>query len=164
MEIAFAPDPRLKLRLALFAVIETAGLVSHISWPGMAGYTVWTAVLLGSFRRARIVEAKLQRQTVLAFIPFRWKRWSLSRFTDIEFVYKPGLFIGWSLLIGPGAWIIWRTLDWMFPFEFGAWQLRLRLVKGGKVIVWQGNSEKNFEKNLALLQANTGLPVDRAAR
>src|SRR5262245_14559486 len=163
MEIALLPDPRLKLRLALAVPLIVIGLVSLSGWHKL-GNLVWTAGLLGTWRQARIVDKQFQRRTVVLFVPLRWKRWSLARFTDIEVVHSPGLFIGWALLITGAGWIIWRLLDWIFPFAFGAIELRMRLAKGGRVMVWQGNSEANFHANLALLQSHTSLPVERMGR
>jgi hypothetical protein len=116
---------------------------------------------LGSFRIARIDNGWFERRLVVCFIPLKLKRWQLERFTGIETVYKEGMYIGWVMVIGPALWLWSHFFDWVVPWLGGNYQLRLRHVKGGPVLVWQGNSESNFEANLAILKDNTGLAVTR---
>lgn len=98
------------------------------------------------------------------FHPLPWKSWPLEKFHEIETKYAdptdfqamlPGVVFFFSQ-------ILWGLLfDWLIPWLGGAYKLRLRLTRGGSVLVWQGNSDANFQANLALLQNNTSLPVTR---
>jgi hypothetical protein len=156
------PIPRIAWRVAVLAALAAFISISHARWPSKVGFCFWMAFFLGSYRVARINDGWFERRMVMFFIPLKLKRWQLERFTDIETKYEQGMNVGWALVIGPALWLWSHFFDWVVPWLGGNYQLRLRHVKGGPVLVWQGNSEANFEANLAILKNITGLPVKRA--
>ena len=161
MEIYLHPVPQLRWRLALFAALVAFISIGHASWVAKFGFCAWMAFFLGSFRVARLNDGWFERQMVFMFIPLKRKRWQLARFIEIETVWQESMYIGWALLIGPALWLWSHFFDWARPWMGGNYQLRLRHVKGGPVLVWQGNSEANFEANVEILKNNTGLPLRR---
>jgi hypothetical protein len=161
METLLHPFPRLWLRLSVFAALVAFVSIGHASWVSKLGFVFWMAFFLGSFRIARLRDGFFERRMVFMFVPLKRKRWHLERFTQIETVWHESLHIGWALLIGPALWLWSHFFDWVIPWMGGNFQLRLRHVKGGPVLVWQGNSEANFEANLKILESNTALPIQR---
>jgi hypothetical protein len=161
METFLNPIPRLRLRIGLFAALVAFFSISHATWVSKLAFAAWTAFFLGSYRVARLHDGWFERQMVFMFIPLKRKRWQLVRFIEIETIWNESLYIGWALLIGPALWLWSRFLDLSLPWMGGNYQLRLRHVKGGPVLVWQGNSDANFETNVEILKKNTGLPVRR---
>ncbi len=164
METVLHPVPRLWLRLSIWVALVAFFSIGHASWMSKLGFAFWTAFFLGTYRLARLNNCWFERRMVCLFIPLKVKRWQLERFTQIETVWQEGMHVGWSLLIGPALWLWYRFFDLILPWMGGEYQLRLRHVKGGPVLVWQGNSEANFQANLEILKANTGLPIQRAGR
>jgi hypothetical protein len=152
------------LRLAIWVALVAFISIGHSSWINRLAFAVWTAFFLGSYRVARFNEGWFERRMVFLFVPLKLKRWQLEKFTQIETVWHEGMHIGWSFLLGPFLWLWYRLFDLLVPWIGGEYQIRLRHSKGGPVLVWQGNSDANFEANLALLKANTGLPIQRAGR
>ncbi len=161
METLLHPFPRLWLRLSIFAALVAFISIGHASWVSKLGFVFWMAFFLGSFRIARLRDGFFERRMVFMFVPLKRKRWHLERFIQIETVWHESLHIGWALLIGPALWLWSHFFDWAIPWMGGGFQLRLRHVKGGPVLVWQGNSEANFEANLKILESNTALPIQR---
>lgn len=156
------PTPHLGWRLAIFAGLAAFAVIGSSTWAAKLGFCAGMGFLLGSYRVARLNDGRFERQMVVMFVPLRFKRFDLTRCTDIETSYEEGLGIEWSLLTGGPFWILWTIFDWIVPWMGGSYRLRLRRVKGGPALVWQGNSEANFQANLKILQNNTGLPVQRA--
>jgi hypothetical protein len=142
--------------LAAFASIGTA------SWLSKLGFCAAMAFFLGSYRVARLKDGRFERRMVIMFVPLKTRRFQLDRCTDIETHWEGGMRVEWSLLTGAWLWIFWTLFDWLIPWLGGSYRLRLRRVKGGPALVWQGNSEANFQANLEILKNNTGLPVQRA--
>lgn len=161
METYLHPVPRLRLRLALFAALVAFISIGHASWVSKLAFCGWMAFFLGSFRVARLHDGWFERQMVFMFIPLKRKRWQLARFIEIETSWQESLYIGWALVIGPALWLWSHFFDWAIPWMGGNYQLRMRHAKGGPVLVWQGNSDANFETNVEILKSNTGLPVRR---
>ncbi|HLJ12563.1 MAG TPA: hypothetical protein VKU82_15320 [Planctomycetaceae bacterium] len=156
------PPPRLWLRASLFAMLAAFSALGSASWGSKLGFWLAMAFFLGSYRLARLRDGFFERQMVVLFIPLKRKRWQIERFTQIETMWTQKMQVGWSLVIGAVLWIWWRLFDWILPWLGGQYELRLRHEKGGPVLVWQGNSEANFQANLEALERNTGLPVRRA--
>lgn len=164
MPTPFRPAKRLPLRVTVFAVLAAFGLLGSAGVINTLIWLVSLAFLLGSYREAQIGDGQFERRLVLLFIPQPWKRWSLEKFYEIESKYAdpseiemmlPGFMLfTWQLLWG-------ALFDWLIPWMGGSYKLRLRLAKGGSVLVWQGNSDANFQANLALLQNCTSLPLRR---
>ena len=160
----FHPPPRLVLRVTIYAALVVFGLISSAFLFSKLVWVVAMALLFGSFRIARINGDQFERRLVLMFIPLPWKRWPMQRFIEIETRYGDASALSTML---PLAFLnviltVWMgVFDLLIPWLGGTYQLRLRLAKGGRVLVWQGNSDGNFEANLALLQSATGLPLRR---
>jgi hypothetical protein len=88
----------------------------------------------------------------------------MERFTEIETRFAdPSALNSIFPMAMLNIWfVVWSAVfDWMIPWLGGNYQLRLRLVKGGRVLVWQGNSDSNFQANLSVLQSATALPLRR---
>ena len=164
METILRPFPRLWLRLAIWIALVAFISIGHASWISKLGFAFWTAFFLGSYRVARLNDGWFERRMVFLFIPMKVKRWQLERFIQIEIIWEEGMHIGWSFLIGPFLWLWYRFFDLILPWLGGEYQIRLRHTKGRPVLVWQGNSDRQFQANLEILQANTGLPIHRAGR
>lgn len=163
METALRPAPRVFLRLALFALLAAFGLIGTAIWWKKLFFVVSLAFFCGTYRIARLLEGNFERRMVILFIPCRWKRWPLERFVEIEVLYESpfnlrllplAIFDLWSV-------VMFRFFDWLVPWFGGAYKLRLRPAKGPRVVVWQGNSDANFQANVDLLRSQTGLPICR---
>ena len=164
METSLHPLPRLWVRLTIWIALVAFFSIGHASLPSKLGFAFWMAFFLGSYRVARLNEGWFERRMVVFFIPLRLKRWQLERFIQIETIWDEGMHVGWSFIIGPVYWLWYRFFDLILPWLGGEYKIRLRHAKGGPVLVWQGNSDRQFEANLAILKASTGLPVQRAGR
>jgi hypothetical protein len=156
------PVPRLGIRIAAFAALAGFALIGSTSWMSKLGFCAAMAFFTGSYRVARLNDGRFERRTVIMFVPLKTKRFQLDRCTDIETFWEESLGIEWSLLTGGHLWILWTLFDWLVPWLGGSYRLRLRRLKGGPALVWQGNSEANFQANLEILKNKTGLPVQRA--
>jgi len=161
METSLYPKPRRLLRMVLFILLVAFFSINHATWISKLAFAAWMALFFGSYRVARLNDGWFERQMVFMFVPLKRKRWQLARFIEIETSFEESLHIGWALLIGPALWLWSRFLDWALPWLGGNYQLRLRHVKGGPVLVWQGSSDANFEANVEILKNNTGLPLRR---
>lgn len=158
------PRSWLWLRIALFVAIAGFGLATGARTPSKVIWVLSAAFLLGSFRVAKIRGGQFERRMIFMFIPLKLKRWPMERFVDIETRFgDPGamgaqlVFSIFNIFFVLWAWLFDRLIPWLG----GNFQLRLKLVKGGRVLVWQGNSEATFQKNLATLEAVTKLRVRR---
>jgi hypothetical protein len=152
------------MRLAALCALAAFISIGHASWASKVGFVFCMAFFLGSYRVARLNDGYFERRLVFMFVPLRFKRWQLDRCIQIETVFEEEMNVGWALLIGPVLWLWFWFFDWVLPWIGGGYVLRLRHGKGGKVLVWQGNSEANFHANLEILKNNTGLPIQRAGR
>ncbi|HEY3964184.1 MAG TPA: hypothetical protein VGM05_06480 [Planctomycetaceae bacterium] len=158
------PLPRLGIRLVAFAALAAFASIGETGWGAKLGFCAAMAFFLGSYRVARLNDGRFERRMVIMFVPLRTKKFQLDRCTDIETFWEEGMGVEWAWITGGPFWILWTIFDWIVPWLGGTYRLRLRRVKGGPALVWQGQSEANFQANLALLQNNTGLPVQRAGR
>lgn len=159
----FLPPPRLGLRLTIYVALAAFGLIGSAPWANKIIWLGGMAFLFGSFRIARFADDHFERRLVLMFVPLRLKRWPRERFIEIETRYADASGIA-SLPLPLLGFVLtlWSVVfDWTIPWLGGNYKLRLRLAKGGRVLVWQGNSDANFEGNLARLQSVTGLPLRR---
>jgi hypothetical protein len=119
------------------------------------------ALWLGSYPRQRIVSGHFVRETTIAFVHARTKRWKLDRFVSIETALetRPGIFA--AVVMGPMLWAMYHFLDWVVPWLGGDYKLHLRTDSGRRVLAWQGNVEEYFKTNLDILRKATNLPVER---
>jgi hypothetical protein len=158
------PLPYLGARLGAFAAITALAFIGSTPWSAKLGFCGFLAFLLGSFRIARLCDGFFERQLVIMFVPLRRKKFQFDRCTEIEVYAEGGIGEAWAVVPGVQIWLMWSIFDWLVPWLGGNYRVRLRRVKGGPALVWQGNSEANFQANLEMLQNNTGLPVVRAGR
>ena len=160
----FHPASRIVLRIAIFCALGAFGLVGTASPTNKVIWLTALSFLFGSFRMARINGDQFERRFVLMFVPQPWKRWPMERFVAIETRYADESAISTILpIVVLNIWlIVWSAaFDWLIPWLGGGYELRLRSVKGGHVLVWKGNSDANFQANLVLLETATGLPIHR---
>jgi hypothetical protein len=164
MTTRFVPEPWLWLRILLFVALVAFALCTSAT-PFSKGIWIGTmAFLLGSFRTARIEGGWFERQMVFMFVPLKRKRWPMDGFVDIETRFGDPSATGGLLIfsIFNLFFVVWSALfDRLVPWFGGAFQIRLKLTKKGRVLVWQGNSQSHFEENLERLEAASGLRVRR---
>lgn len=167
MTVDLRPNPRLLLRACVYAGLAVFGLISSAVWWNKLIWLIGMAFLCGTYRQARLHDGDFQRRMVWIFIPRPWRSWPLEKFVEIEIIYESPLSLakfGFLALFDFILFLWLRFFDWLFPWFGGSYKLRLRPPKGPRVVVWQGNSEKNFEANLDLLQDATGLKSSRKQR
>jgi len=158
------PHSWLWLRVGLFVAIAGAGLATGARTPSKVIWVVSAAFVLGSFRLAKFREGHFERRMIFMFVPLQLKRWPMERFVDIETRFgDPGAMGGMLIFsIFNIFFVLWSWLfDRLIPWLGGRFQLRLKLAGKGRVLVWQGNSEKTFQENLEILEQTTGLRVRR---
>lgn len=121
------------------------------------------AVACGTFRRACVTPNQLHKVWFLMFVPVRDRRISLADATQIETAVEDrmdletGLTMAfwWGILDALWISLLERIVDW------GDYKLWVRLAPGQRVLVWQGNGEGNFRRNLKIMEDVFGLPVTR---
>lgn len=158
------PRSWLWLRIALFVAIAGAGLATGARAQSKVIWVLSAAFLLGSFRVARFRAGHFERRMIFMFIPLKLKRWPVKRFVDIETRFGDPGATGGMLIISLFNifFFLWSALfDRLIPWLGGNFQLRLKLDGKGRVLVWQGNSEKTFHENLEILEETTKLRVRR---
>ena len=154
------PQPRLPLRIGIFAGLMLLLALSPGAWvPKLTG-VLMISFLVGSYRESFIEDETLSVQLVVCFIPMKRKKYRLRKFSQIEIMLDPPA--GWwtFFLFGPFQWIWSRVLDFAIPWFGGLYQLWLVSPKK-RVLVWQGCSDSDFENNLKELQTTTALEVLR---
>jgi hypothetical protein len=160
MTVDLLPNPRLVLRTCLFAGLVVFGLIGSAPWWNKLLWIAGMAMLCGTYRMARLQDGDFQRRMVWGFVPRPWRTWPLENFVEIELFYESPFNIQqiWPVALFNLCWLpMFWVFDWLFPFFGGSYKVRLRPKKGARVVVWQGNSQANFEANIEILQTATGL-------
>jgi len=161
MTYVLKPIPRVWLRVSLLAVVSAIGWMSGIAWWGkLFGLVFWTFVF-GTFPVAGIREGRFRKRYVIAFVSLRTRSWLLERCTRIEVNLAQQTSFWSFILFGFVNYVFFLVFDWLFPWFGGNCRIYLRRAKGGRILVWQGNSDTEFQSNLRHLERVTGLPVGR---
>lgn len=154
------PVPDRKIRLAVVAVLWVLALSVQAGWLEKLVLLLLVLVLVGSWRQFRVSPKSIKHRWTVCFAGLPHRRWSLRRFTRVEVCYEEAtttmdlVLFGWmGFLYG---WIISLCLPWIG----GTYQIWLNDDHDNqRVLAWQGNSQEQFERNIEILQATTGLPL-----
>lgn len=143
-----------------------AGLILLVSpsrgeWYKKVIFCVPMAVWLGSYPVIMIRNQRLVRQWFVVFVPLRPRRWKIDRFVQIETDTEEQTGFLSLLFFGFQWWLIWSLCDRLMPWAGGGFRLSFRAASGKRVLAWQGNGERNFRRNLQMLESASGLPVVR---
>ena len=172
IDLPFAGEKRLRatneslLRVQTFVVLLVA-----LAW---IGSSAWCAKLIfclamvgffGTFPRPRINITCFVKEWFVFFVPVGATSTNLADIVQIEtdLDEKIGMTGGILIFFFFGLFdliMIW-LFDWLIPWFGGDYKLWLRTKSDQRVLVWQGNGESNFRRNLALLKDLSGLPVTR---
>lgn len=161
MEHQLTPVVDLRIRLALLGVLLIpVMLATRLSplWRMLA--CILPVMLSGTFRRTIIRGEWLTSRLVLGFVPLQRTRCRTTAVVHIGTKYggsEPGF--GTFLLLGPIQYCFCLLFDFLIPALGGPYELWLETAKGREFIVWQGFSHHHFEKNLELLQNQTGASI-----
>lgn len=160
--IPLQPVRRFWLRLVLVVVPVAVLWVTGYKLHTKVGNTVLLVLWLGSFPQPRIAGDRFERAFLIAFLPLRVKRWPLDRFTriEIEGVERDEIV---DMAFSAFRWFRWvfRLFDYAIPWLGGDYKIWLRAASGKRVLAWQGNGDAAFRANMELLQARTGVPIER---
>ncbi|MBI3861305.1 MAG: hypothetical protein HY290_05360 [Planctomycetia bacterium] len=65
------PLPRLGIRISVFAAVAVFASISHSGSGSKLGFCAAMALLIGSYRVARLRDGYFERQMVIMFVPLR---------------------------------------------------------------------------------------------
>ncbi len=158
----FVPRPKIWLRAIIFVLLVAFILIGHPPWPSLIGFCATMAVFLGTFPRPTISADYFEKEWFVCFVPVGSKRMSLAKVVGIEvdLESRMGMLAGTWLLGAVDLLWIW-LLDWLIPWAGGDYRLWLRTAQDQRVLVWQGNGERNFRRNAAILESVTGMKLTR---
>ncbi len=159
--VPLRPRPRVWARLVVLGLLVAFVLISRPSLFDLTGFTLATALLLGTYPETTVDKKHLEKRFRVFFVPLRARRWSIDDCSQIETDVEPHLGAGWAVLIGVWNWLWCQVMDRLLPWIGGDYKLWFRTYRGGRIAVWQGNGESNFQANLEILESVTGLPVTR---
>jgi hypothetical protein len=163
--VSLLPEPRMALRLAIWAGVIVFPLTGPSVWHAKLGFTITMALFLGTFPRPQINARCFRKQWFVAFVPAYRSDARTADLVQIESGLDDRLegfgelgslvmrivrlvYLGW----------LW---DWLFPWLGGDYMLWLRTNSDQRILAWQGNGEENFRKNLETLEETLKLPVVR---
>lgn len=151
------------IRIGVFVVLLILLLISPGSWAGKFVGLVMIAFLTNSFRESFIDGDILYVQLTICFIPLKMKKYRLKKYSQIEIELEQPA--GWwtFFLFGPIYWLWMRIIDFAIPWLGGLFQLWVANQEK-RVLVWQGCSEEDFDRNLESLKNATGLQAVRSGR
>jgi hypothetical protein len=156
---ALGRPPRRDLRLALAGTLSVlAGIGTSPCWQ-KGGFVVVCALVLGTWRRARVTEKSLLTCWTVGFFHLPHTSARLRQFTHIEIVHEPPVGVWEFLLFGPlGS--LWAFVgERLFPGLSGSDQLWLNNEADDRHLAWQGHRQTDFETVLERLKLATGLPA-----
>ena len=141
--------------LVLFLLIGSPSLLSFL------GFTLVTALVLGTFPRAYVSPTEFEQQLIVMFISVRVTRWPLNDCGAIETDVETRV-PWWSGFVFGIANLLWVwALDHLFPWFGGDFKIWLRTLSGKRILAWQGDGESRFRENLKILERQSGLPLTR---
>ena len=160
MVFQLTPPADLRIRLPLLVVLLVPVFFSSMSMTFRLLACVMPTMLAGTFRISSIRGEWLTTRLYLGFIPVLRHKCRLTAVEHVGTKYggsSPGF--GTFMLFGPIQYMFGYVFDFLIPAIGGPFELWLETAKGREFIVWQGYSQYHFEKNLALLQNQTGASV-----
>jgi hypothetical protein len=140
-----------RLRIPILLVAPGLSLI------GRAFACFMPLMLSGTFRISRIDDGWMQSRLFMGFVPVRTHKCKLATVVYIGTKYggsEPG--VGTFVLFGPLQYFFGYIFDFLIPAIGGPYELWLETAKGREFVVWQGFNQQHFEKNLELLQNQTG--------
>jgi len=158
---ALVPHRRIGPRLAVLAALILFVLIGSPSVWNLLGFTLVTALILGTFPRYYVSPAEFERQILVMFITVRVTRWSWKDFEALETDVEVRVPFWTFFLFGVGNLLWIWALDHVFPWFAGDFKIWLRTLSGKRILGWQGDGEPRFRQNLKILEHQSGLPVTR---
>jgi hypothetical protein len=155
------PPVDLRIRVAVLVVLLIPVYFApdlSLKWRVLACFM--PMVLSGTFRISTIRGDWLTTRLFLGFVRVRRHKCKLAAVAHVATKYggsAPGF--GTYILFGPIQWLMGYVFDFLIPAIGGPYELWLETSKGREFIVWQGFSQHHFEKNLELLQNQTGATI-----
>lgn len=158
LEHQLSPSVHWRMRVVLLVVLLlpvyfATGL--SMMWRLLA--CIMPLMISGTFRISFIRGEWFTTRLYLAFVPVIRNRCKLVSVVHVGTRYggsEPG--VGTFVLFGPIQYFCGYIFDAIIPAIGGPYELWLETAKGREFIVWQGHSQDQFEKNLMLLQNQTG--------
>jgi hypothetical protein len=161
MDRPLEPLPNWKLRWIVFGVTCLPALFSGVPWLWKLVSFALVAVLVGSTREARIVGPELVAQQFIAFLPLAPQRCKLPFVVEILAANRKDVGAADWLLMGGFNWFMDRIMQWVWPWMAGELELWVVTARDKRMLVWRGNSDEEFQVNLAALISTTGARVTR---
>jgi len=158
MDHKLTPPVDLRVRIAILIVLLLPVALAPrltVQWRLLACFM--PVMIAGTFRISRIRGNWMETCLFLGFIPASRHRCKLAGVVTIGTKYggsEPG--VGTFVLFGPLQYFFGYIFDFLIPSLGGPYELWLETAKGREFVVWQGHSQHHFEKNLQLLQNQTG--------
>lgn len=168
MDRPLKPLPNWRVRWIVFGVTVLAGAVvlpgqvePGTLWIGAPAGMALVAWLVGSARDARVVGTELVVQQFIAFIPLRPQRCKLKFVVQVEAQDRKDIGGADWLLFGGFNWFMDRIMQWIWPWMSGELELWVVTAREKRILAWSGNSDADFQANLATLTSATGASVKR---
>lgn len=158
------PNRRMTPRLIVLAGLVALFFIAN-AWYHTLLFGLVMASWLGTYPRVSLNHQMVQREFLVMFVSAHVRRWSWRKFVCIETGLEPRFGVGLGCLMAAmvGIWnvILAKTLDWLVPWFGGDYKIWVQDLSERRVLVWQGNGESYFRRNLDVLQEASGLPVER---
>jgi hypothetical protein len=159
MTVDLGPTPRRRVRIGIVGALWLLALISSVGWLTKLAFCLTTVVWFGTWRRYGVTDRSLIQQWTVGFIQLSTIRTSHRKFEFVEVVHQGQVGVWEFVLFGPFSFVYGFISEWLFPWLTGSYQLWLNNSSDERVLAWQGNSQEQFETNLAALQSATGLRI-----
>ena len=118
-------------------------------------------VVLGTFWSSSIDPLFVHHQLYVVFIP-SWKyRISLKGATRLEKEWNEDACLGEVLCLGLYRPVLAGLFDWLLPWSAGDHALWVKQANGQRMLVCRTRSQRNFFRNVKIVQEMTRLPTVR---
>jgi hypothetical protein len=156
------PDPRIWLRATAVGLLALLAWIGTTPWETKAFFCIGMLACFGSFPRFRFCSEFFERTWFVCFVPVHSRRTLFEKATQIETDVDEHMDAVTSIFwFGVVDSVYLWLIDRLFPWFGGDFKLWLRMGNNERVLLWQGNGERNFRQNVSVLQKVTGLPVSR---
>ena len=158
MDHPLTPTVNLKLRIPILCALLIPVVLAPrltLGWRLLSCFM--PMVLTGTFRVTRIHNGFLKTRLFLGFVPVSQNKCRATSVVAVETKYggsEPGF--GTFVFFGPVQYIFGWIFDFLIPAFGGPYELWIETAKGREFIVWQGYSQHHFERNVEVLQNQTG--------
>ena len=150
------PVPSQSLRIGMWITLSTVAIVFGRHLAEKLFVPVGLVFLLGTYRRFRIAPGKLMQRWTIAFYNRPPIVHKFKRFSRLEVKYSPVVAYADLALFGIIAVPFAFALDSFFPWLGGSYEIWLTRDGHDEKLAWQGNSQTQYEENLAALKNATG--------